>query len=121
MLRALSVKQPWAWAIMHAGKDVENRRRRVNVRGTIAIHASASPPSEADFEELEELVGRPVPRTLPIGCVLGTVEVKDCVEDSPSKWAQGGSFHWVLGDAKPLDKPIPAKGAVGFWHWRRPA
>ncbi len=22
---ALSIRQPWAWAIIHAGKDVENR------------------------------------------------------------------------------------------------
>lgn len=22
---ALSVRQPWAWAIIHAGKDIENR------------------------------------------------------------------------------------------------
>ena len=23
--QAFSVRQPWAWAILHAGKDVENR------------------------------------------------------------------------------------------------
>lgn len=22
---ALSIRQPWAWAILHAGKDIENR------------------------------------------------------------------------------------------------
>ena len=24
---ALSVRQPWAWAIIHGGKDVENRTK----------------------------------------------------------------------------------------------
>jgi len=23
-MKALSIKQPWVWAILHAGKDVEN-------------------------------------------------------------------------------------------------
>jgi hypothetical protein len=25
-LRALSIRQPWAWAVLHAGKNVENRK-----------------------------------------------------------------------------------------------
>ena len=24
-MKALTIKQPWAWAIIHAGKDIENR------------------------------------------------------------------------------------------------
>jgi hypothetical protein len=39
-MRALTVRQPWAWAIPHAGKDVENRTWTNRfVTGTIAIHA----------------------------------------------------------------------------------
>ena len=42
---ALSVRQPWAWAIIHAGKDVENRswqavNHGLRRRGRIAIHAA---------------------------------------------------------------------------------
>jgi len=42
---ALSVRQPWAWAIIHAGKDIENRSwhavdRGTMRRGRIAIHAA---------------------------------------------------------------------------------
>ncbi len=29
-MKALSIRQPWAWAILHAGKDVENRSWRPN-------------------------------------------------------------------------------------------
>ena len=25
MMKAISIRQPWAWAILHAGKRVENR------------------------------------------------------------------------------------------------
>lgn len=42
-MKALSVKQPWAWAIMRAGKTIENRPRRTHLRETIAIHASLRP------------------------------------------------------------------------------
>ena len=42
---ALSVWQPWAWAIIHGGKDIENRsegavRSGGMVPGRICIHAA---------------------------------------------------------------------------------
>lgn len=40
-MRALTVQQPWAWAIVYGGKDVENRTRNIAgaYRGPLAIHA----------------------------------------------------------------------------------
>ncbi|RUQ07035.1 hypothetical protein D8M34_06075 [Microbacterium sp. HSID17254] len=40
-MRILTVRQPWAWAIVHGGKDVENRPRNITggYRGPVAIHA----------------------------------------------------------------------------------
>lgn len=41
-IRVLTVRQPWAAAILALGKDVENRTRSLGpFRGTVAIHASA--------------------------------------------------------------------------------
>jgi hypothetical protein len=40
-MRALTVQQPWAWAIIHGGKDVENRTQAWKYRGPLAIHAGA--------------------------------------------------------------------------------
>lgn len=39
-MRILTVRQPWAWAIIHGGKDVENRVRNIagTYRGPIAVH-----------------------------------------------------------------------------------
>jgi len=37
--RAITVKQPWAWAIAHGGKTVENRSRGTRHRGLLLIHA----------------------------------------------------------------------------------
>lgn len=40
-MRIMTVRQPHAWAIIHGGKDVENRVRNIagNYRGLVAIHA----------------------------------------------------------------------------------
>ena len=37
-MRALTVQQPWAWAIFH-GKAIENRTQQWAYRGPLAIHA----------------------------------------------------------------------------------
>lgn len=44
-MRVLTVRQPWAWAIIHGGKDVENRSRNLagDYRGPVAIHAGLEP------------------------------------------------------------------------------
>ena len=39
-MKALTVQQPWAWAIFH-GKNVENRTQQWRYRGPLAIHAGA--------------------------------------------------------------------------------
>lgn len=39
-MKALSIRQPWAWMILHAGKDVENRNWCTDYRGWVAIHAA---------------------------------------------------------------------------------
>lgn len=41
-MRILTVRQPWAWAIIHGGKDVENRSRNIagTYHGPVAIHAA---------------------------------------------------------------------------------
>ena len=49
-MRVLTVKQPWAWAIIHGGKDVENRVRNLagDYRGPVAIHAGLGFDQSAD-------------------------------------------------------------------------
>lgn len=47
-MRILTVRQPWAWAIIHGGKNVENRVRNIagDYRGPVLIHAG-----KVEFEE----------------------------------------------------------------------
>ncbi|MCC7374294.1 MAG: hypothetical protein IT581_06545 [Verrucomicrobiales bacterium] len=37
---AISVRQPSAWMIIHAGKDIENRTWRTKFRGRVLVHAA---------------------------------------------------------------------------------
>ena len=38
-MKALSIKQPWAWLIVNGFKDIENRTWRTKIRGEFLIHA----------------------------------------------------------------------------------
>ena len=39
-MKAITVRQPWAWLILHAGKDIENRTWPTNERGRVLVHAA---------------------------------------------------------------------------------
>lgn len=48
-MRILTVRQPWVWAIIHGGKDVENRVRNIagSYRGPVAIHVALADAEHA--------------------------------------------------------------------------
>lgn len=114
-MRALSVKQPWAWAIIHAGKDIENRPRRTHIRETIAIHASQRPAKDWEEHYPEGGPRVPPPEQWVLGAIIGFVDIVDCFSDSPSAWFCG-PWGYALANARPLSEPVPCKGALGFWR-----
>lgn len=124
-MKVLTVKNPWALAIFH-GKDIENRDWYRGIRGTVAIHASAKPERPVDYEAALYFMQRhgidiSGMRFSPTnGHILGTVEIVDCVRESDSPWFFG-KYGFVLRNQKLFDKPIPAKGALGFWNWEQAA
>jgi len=99
--RALSIRQPWAHAILHLIKDVENRPWRTNFRGPLLIQASL----KVERDEATKLGLDP--DELTTGAIVGQVEVVDCIQDSKSKWASPGQWHWVLKDPRMLKKAVP--------------
>jgi hypothetical protein len=40
-MKALSIRQPWAWLVVNGWKNIENRERRFSHRGPLLIHAAA--------------------------------------------------------------------------------
>ena len=117
-MKALTVKQPWVYGILHAGKDVENRSWRTHFRGWLAIHAGAVIVRDATFP------GRlvvPERDELEVSAVLGVVRLADVREKSRSRWfyrPQRGETNlaWVLEDAYSIREPIPCKGSLGLWN-----
>lgn len=114
-MKSLSIKQPWAYAIMHLGKDIENRTRHTKIRGTIGIHASKTIDWDAYYAMKAN--GYPIPNyeDFPLGEIVGTVEIVDSVEDHKSKWKQDGTIGYVLQNPQPLLRTIPCRGQLGFW------
>ena len=113
-MKALSIRQPWAWAILYAGKTIENRPRRTHLRETIAIHASLQPDRAWHLAYPPRAPFVPAPEDCAFGAIIGFADLVDCVEHHPSKWFQG-PFGYVLANPRPLKTPIPCKGALGFW------
>jgi hypothetical protein len=114
---ALTVRQPWAWAIVAGHKDVENRRWSTPYRGPLLIHASRRAAPEDWLKELRRLLdrGTAIPEQFEYGAVIGVVELRSIGRDSASVWALPGLQHWQLGRARTL-APIPTLGALGLFR-----
>ncbi|WP_454018463.1 ASCH domain-containing protein [Azospirillum sp. Marseille-Q6669] len=138
--KALSIRAPWWWAILHMGKDIENRGWPTSYRGPVLIHASSWWRQEEAMEDADEAgsimrstgfrpldsafptddAGQPIRRLTPAmlkaasGCIVGTVEIADCVSQSDSPWFFG-RFGFVLRNPVAFAQPIPCKGALSFF------
>lgn len=121
---ALSVRQPWAWAIIHGGKDVENRTSKAisfmnPMFGGRAIHA-AKGMTRDEYESAHAFMASlgvrcPPPADLPRGGIIGCVYVQGVVKESSSYWFFGPR-GLVLADPRP-HAFVPAIGALGYFAW----
>jgi hypothetical protein len=141
-VRILTVRQPWAWAIIHGGKDVENRVRNIagSYRGPVAIHAALKADEQA-LRDLPRLPPNGIPRVFEYGAIIGVVDLVDVhsasviggcgrmdnhCDEHPngcrhhcSPWAMGPApegwyQHLVLANPRELVRPIPYRGALGL-------
>jgi hypothetical protein len=132
-MRILTVKQPWAWAIMYGGKDIENRTRNLAgaFRGPVAIHAGVSRIDSAAFSHpaIQRLgpAGRGAFR---FGEIIGIVDLTgvhqgddtldtchhEDQQSTPrcSAWGENGTYHLELNNPRPLTTPLPYTGGLGL-------
>ena len=115
--RVLTIRQPWAWAIVHGGKDVENRSWRTKYRGTLLIHAGRAFEPDG-YETVRQLASQQPPpaRDFMHGVIIGVVELVDCLQDFDSEWAAVGQWQWCLRNPRPLVEPVPSLGKLGLWR-----
>lgn len=113
----LTVRQPWAWAIIHGGKDVENRTWPTSYRGPLLIHAG----SAFEPDGYETVKGLAIQTPPPVGefvhgAIIGVVDLVDCVQGSDSAWAANGQWHWCLRNPRAFDQVVPCPGKLGLWR-----
>jgi len=126
-MKALSVKQPWAWLICTGYKDIENRSRPTSFRGRIYIHAG----KQFDYDSWCKMLSGLIPGASNcqltvherfyarngdhlLGAIIGEVDIVDCVSSSTSPWFTG-PWGLVLSDPVAYSQPFPCKGKLGFF------
>lgn len=114
-MHALTIRQPWAGAIAHQSKRVENRSWRLPAKyvgARILIHAGAQRDRHAQvYGDHLDVYRAVVAVATIIGCHFDNGNQVCC-----SYWAQPGLYHWELADVVALPEPVPvAKGALSFW------
>ena len=130
-MKALSIRQPWAWAILNAGKDVENRTwplpRTFQLPQRIYIHTGKK-IDDSDFPVLRQLalklgIRLPMPWQLVKGAILGEVTIVSCRQrlttNMPSPWFVG-PYGFFLRDPMVYTRPVPYKGRLGFFEVNLP-
>lgn len=125
-MKALSLTQPWAWLVLHAGKNVENRVWNTPLRGRFLIHAAkgmtlAQYDDAVDFAYL--VLGNAGADRVPAfdkierGGIVGSAHLDYVLEPTANptmSWHMPGQYGFKLGGAAPLPF-LPCKGALGFW------
>ncbi|MFJ3957716.1 hypothetical protein [Arthrobacter sp. NPDC090010] len=129
-MKSLTLKAPWGWAIIHAGKDIENRTWATRHRGTIWVHTGQGEDSSAfEAPAIKEALLRAPERTqghwFLRGFVLGEVDVVDvhhaeeCRKPDGSlcsPWAENDQYHWRLKNPRAFACPFPEVGKQGLWE-----
>jgi len=113
--KAITLHQPWAFAIAHAGKEIENRKwipPRSVVGCRIAIHAG----KVLDRDGLDDLRDRGIEPThdeLIRGAIVAVCTLTGYVRESDSPWFTG-PIGWTLENVVAID-PVPCRGFQGLW------
>jgi hypothetical protein len=136
-MKALSLKQPWAWAVLHAGKNIENRRWQSDYRGPFWVAASAQ-VTRGYFDEAKAIIERLAPGAhvppldeLPRGCIIGRARLVDVIHPGgasghhpwrpgshklhPARWHFLDQYGFVIEEERALDKPVECKGLQRWW------
>ncbi|KRV47547.1 hypothetical protein AQ490_06525 [Wenjunlia vitaminophila] len=113
--RALSIRQPWADAIVYGEKRVENRGwapPSTAIGAPLLVHASQHPIPGA----LPATMTAAWPGTL--GAIIGTVQltgVHRATGGCCAPWGEPDAWHWELTQPRPLPDPIPCPGRLRLW------
>ena len=113
----LSIRQPWAWAIFHLGKDIENRSWKPPQLDRIYVHAAKTYDRDGAIWISKTFgVTTPHKNNLPMGQIIGHIDINGYTQESDSPWAIAGQIHWQISNPV-LISPVEAKGRLGLFYW----
>ncbi|GLW64124.1 hypothetical protein Arub01_23680 [Actinomadura rubrobrunea] len=123
-MQAISVQQPWAFAIARGGKTVSNQEASTAYRGPLLVHASMRVDLKACDSPLIQAAGwDPRDPLATLGAVIAVARLDDvcsaAVRGEPcdcGPWAAPSTHHWRLADVRALPRPIVALGRPGLWE-----
>lgn len=120
-VKAITIRQPWAWHIVNSGKNIENRSWSTTFRGPICIHAGANKNKRNFNRDRDDSVSMggfsPTLDTIPMGGIVAIAEIVDCVSSHDSPWFFG-PYGFILENVTPVTF-IPVKGALGIFNWEK--
>ncbi|XP_041034583.1 activating signal cointegrator 1 [Carcharodon carcharias] len=122
----LSMHQPWASLLVSGIKRAEGRTWYTSHRGRLWIAAAAKRPSPQEITEIEgtyrAMYGRDIefPKDYPTGCLLGCVDVTDCVSQEQYReqftdQECGSPFVFICTNPQELLVKFPIKGRHKIW------
>lgn len=134
-MKCLTVQQPWAWAILRGGKDVENRSRNIagDYREDLLIHAGIRYAGDEAYHTVTSLSDLVLPAlggpksdpAFRFESIIGVVELHDVHDPATcanlhdggpcSPWAVRGQHHLRIRNPRTFKRPVPAKGRLGLW------
>lgn len=106
LVRAISIRQPFAELILLGKKTIEYRSRRTNLQERVYAYASLTPGDDEAFRKAGARPG-----SLPTGLIIGSVEITGCT-------GEDGNYEWHLANPERLDKPLTPKNQPQPGVWR---
>ncbi len=124
-MKALTLWQPWAHAIVHLGKRIENRSwpPPKYLEGEVfAIHAGKGfdEDSTEELKRLRMLAPHVDKNYFDRGAVVGVARLRRHTTDieqveRPQRFWFAGPVGWILTDVRPV-RPVACRGAQGLWN-----
>jgi len=110
--------------LLHAGAHLDGDTR--DRRDQAVLRCVARMASYAGWDYSLPALGHPIlrrgdqvvelrPSHVTRGAVVATMRISSCVQGARSGWAVPGSWHWMIADVRPLDRPVPCRGMPGLW------
>ena len=123
-MQAISIQQPWAFAIARGGRAISNQPMPTAYRGPLLIHASMRVDLKACDSPLIRAAGwDPSDPLATIGAAIAMAELDAVCSAAPrgescdcGPWAEPGAYHWRLTSVRALPRPIVALGRPGLWE-----